>query len=135
MFTHLKVKRICNAFYISGKTMSVNAVANRFNKRVLMVDFPSLYGKKGGNGSDVIDLKGLFREAEMSDTASVVVALRSSAHTSLFSQPRAYLLSRHPPHRRYPSRPPSHVPDSSRDDSERPIAAATVSDITGVHRG
>ena len=75
------------------------------------------------------------REAEMSDTASAVVALRSSAHTSLFSQPRAYLLSRHPPHRHYPSRPPSHVPDSRRDDSERPIAAATVSDITGVHRG
>jgi hypothetical protein len=66
----------------TGKTMSVNAIATRFGKRVLMVDFPSLYGKKGN--SEVVDLKGLFREAEMSVGAGLALRLlnlRSRAHS------------------------------------------------------
>ena len=49
----------------TGKTMSVNAVAKHFGKRVLMVDFPSLQGKN--KGAEDVDLKGLFREAEMNN--------------------------------------------------------------------
>lgn len=53
----------------TGKTMTVHGVARRLNKRVLQVDFASLRGKHtGGGGEDVdADLRGLFREAEMSD--------------------------------------------------------------------
>ena len=48
--------------------MTVNAVANNLGKRVLLVDFPSLQGKARGDGSDTdADLRGLFREAEMSN--------------------------------------------------------------------
>lgn len=50
----------------TGKSMTVNAIANELGKRVLLVDFPSLQGKKQDDNSDA-DLRGLFREAEMSN--------------------------------------------------------------------
>lgn len=51
----------------TGKTMTVNAVAHHLGKRVLLVDFPSLQGKRQ-EGVDVdADLRGLFREADMSN--------------------------------------------------------------------
>ncbi|KAJ0393396.1 hypothetical protein P43SY_005410 [Pythium insidiosum] len=53
----------------TGKTMTVNAVAHHLGKRVLLVDFPSLQGKRQHHdGGEVdADLRGLFREAEMSN--------------------------------------------------------------------
>ncbi|GLE02341.1 hypothetical protein PINS_up018267 [Pythium insidiosum] len=53
----------------TGKTMTVNAVAHHLGKRVLLVDFPSLQGKqRHHDGGEVdADLRGLFREAEMSN--------------------------------------------------------------------
>ena len=53
----------------TGKTMTVNALARELGKRVLMVDFPSLTGKASrGDGGEVdADLRGLFREADMSN--------------------------------------------------------------------
>ena len=53
----------------TGKTMTVHGVANRLGKRVLQVDFASLRGKHSQGGGDDVDadLRGLFREAEMSD--------------------------------------------------------------------
>lgn len=50
----------------TGKTMTANAIAHYLNKRVLLVDFPSLQGKKQDADCDA-DLRGLFREAEMSN--------------------------------------------------------------------
>ncbi len=51
----------------TGKTMTVNAIANELQKKVLLVDFNSLINKKD-NGSDLeVDLKGLFRESKMSN--------------------------------------------------------------------
>jgi SpoVK/Ycf46/Vps4 family AAA+-type ATPase len=51
----------------TGKTMTVNAIANELGKKVLLVDFNSLVNKKD-NGSDLeVDLKGLFRESKMSN--------------------------------------------------------------------
>ena len=49
--------------------MTPNAgVARELKKRVLQVDFASLRGKHHQGGDDVdADLRGLFREAEMSD--------------------------------------------------------------------
>lgn len=52
----------------TGKTMTVNAVAHHLKKRVLLVDFPSLQGKRQDGGVDAdADLRGLFREADMSN--------------------------------------------------------------------
>lgn len=52
----------------TGKTMTVHGVARELKKRVLQVDFASLRGKHHQGGDDVdADLRGLFREAEMSD--------------------------------------------------------------------
>lgn len=53
----------------TGKTMTVNAIANYLKKKVLLVDFSSLLGKKDSSSSgDVeVDLKGLFRESKMSN--------------------------------------------------------------------
>ena len=53
----------------TGKTMTVNALAGYLGKKVLLVDFPSLMGRKGDapGGSMDADLRGLFREAEMSN--------------------------------------------------------------------
>ena len=48
--------------------MTVNAIAKEMGKKVLLVDFASLYGKRGdGTGSTDADLRGLFREALMSN--------------------------------------------------------------------
>ena len=49
----------------TGKTMTVNAIAKEMNKKVLLVDFASLYGKQRNDGSGSLDadLRGLFREA------------------------------------------------------------------------
>lgn len=49
----------------TGKTMTVNAVANELGKKVLMVDFNSLLNKKDGEAE--VDLKGLFRESKMNN--------------------------------------------------------------------
>lgn len=52
----------------TGKTMTVNAIANELSKSVLMVDFGSLSGKKDVSVNDMdADLRGLFREAQMSN--------------------------------------------------------------------
>uniref|UniRef100_K3WDU6 AAA+ ATPase domain-containing protein n=1 Tax=Globisporangium ultimum (strain ATCC 200006 / CBS 805.95 / DAOM BR144) TaxID=431595 RepID=K3WDU6_GLOUD len=51
----------------TGKTMTVNAVAHHLKKRVLLVDFPSLQGKRQEGVETDADLRGLFREAEMSN--------------------------------------------------------------------
>lgn len=51
----------------TGKTMTVNAVANELHKKVLLVDFPSLTGKKAEGDLDA-DLRGLFREAQVRAT-------------------------------------------------------------------
>ncbi|OQR96549.1 hypothetical protein ACHHYP_15424 [Achlya hypogyna] len=52
----------------TGKTMTVNAVAHHLKKRVLLVDFPSLQGKASADrGECDADLRGLFREADMSN--------------------------------------------------------------------
>lgn len=51
----------------TGKTMTVNAVAHHLKKRVLLVDFPSLQGKNRDGGEVDADLRGLFREADMSN--------------------------------------------------------------------
>ena len=48
----------------TGKTMTVNAVANELSKKVLLVDFPSLTGRKAEGDLDA-DLRGLFREAQV----------------------------------------------------------------------
>jgi SpoVK/Ycf46/Vps4 family AAA+-type ATPase len=50
----------------TGKTMTVNAVAKELKKKVLLVDFQSLLSRRGNNEAEV-DLKGLFREAKMSN--------------------------------------------------------------------
>jgi SpoVK/Ycf46/Vps4 family AAA+-type ATPase len=46
--------------------MTVNAVAKELKKKVLLVDFQSLLSRRGNNEAEV-DLKGLFREAKMSN--------------------------------------------------------------------
>ncbi|CAH0482292.1 unnamed protein product [Peronospora belbahrii] len=51
----------------TGKTMTVNAVAHHLKKRVLLVDFPSLHGKRQEGAEPDADLRGLFREADMSN--------------------------------------------------------------------
>lgn len=51
----------------TGKTMTVNAVAHHLKKRVLLVDFPSLQGKRQEGVETDADLRGLFREADMSN--------------------------------------------------------------------
>ncbi|KAF1790813.1 P-loop containing nucleoside triphosphate hydrolase [Phytophthora cactorum] len=51
----------------TGKTMTVNAVAHHLKKRVLLVDFPSLQGKRQEGMETDADLRGLFREADMSN--------------------------------------------------------------------
>lgn len=51
----------------TGKTMTVNAVADHLKKRVLLVDFPSLQGKRQEGVEVDADLRGLFREADMSN--------------------------------------------------------------------
>ncbi|CAI5705672.1 hypothetical protein KXD40_000820 [Peronospora effusa] len=51
----------------TGKTMTVNAVAHHLKKRVLLVDFPSLQGKRQEGAEPDADLRGLFREADMSN--------------------------------------------------------------------
>ncbi len=51
----------------TGKTMTVNAVAKHLNKRVLLVDFPSLHGKRQSDNDLDADLRGLFREADVSN--------------------------------------------------------------------
>jgi hypothetical protein len=51
----------------TGKTMTVNAVANHLQKRVLLVDFPSLHGKRQSESELDADLRGLFREADVSN--------------------------------------------------------------------
>lgn len=51
----------------TGKTMTVNAVAHHLKKRVLLVDFPSLQGKNREGVEVDADLRGLFREADMSN--------------------------------------------------------------------
>ena len=53
----------------TGKTMTVNAVARELGKKVLLVDFASLYGRRdAGSGSSLdADLRGLFREALMAN--------------------------------------------------------------------
>lgn len=51
----------------TGKTMTVNAVAHHMKKRVLLVDFPSLQGKRQEGMESDADLRGLFREADMSN--------------------------------------------------------------------
>uniref|UniRef100_M4C0F6 AAA+ ATPase domain-containing protein n=1 Tax=Hyaloperonospora arabidopsidis (strain Emoy2) TaxID=559515 RepID=M4C0F6_HYAAE len=51
----------------TGKTMTVNAVAHHLKKRVLLVDFPSLQGKRQEGVEADADLRGLFREADMSN--------------------------------------------------------------------
>ncbi|CEG40076.1 aaa domain containing protein [Plasmopara halstedii] len=51
----------------TGKTMTVNAVAHHLKKRVLLVDFPSLQGKRHEGMETDADLRGLFREADMSN--------------------------------------------------------------------
>lgn len=50
----------------TGKTMTVNAVAKELGKKVLLVDFQSLLSRRG-QGDAEVDLKGLFREAKMSN--------------------------------------------------------------------
>eukprot|EP00897_Mesotaenium_endlicherianum_P001050 jgi/Mesen1/10946/ME000096S10524 len=53
----------------TGKTMTVNALAHHLGKRVLMVDFQSLYSSSAGSRSEdqSNDLRGLFRDADMND--------------------------------------------------------------------
>ena len=51
----------------TGKTMSVNAIAKELGKKVLMVDFASLSGRKGEGSDTDADLRGLFREAQMNN--------------------------------------------------------------------
>ena len=50
----------------TGKTMTVNAIAKDLGKKVLLVDFGSLSGRKDGTEADA-DLRGLFREAHMNN--------------------------------------------------------------------
>lgn len=47
--------------------MTVNAVAKDLGKKVLLVDFGSLSGRKDGSADLDADLRGLFREAHMSN--------------------------------------------------------------------
>jgi SpoVK/Ycf46/Vps4 family AAA+-type ATPase len=48
--------------------MTVNAVANELGKKVLLVDFGGLAGRKSDGAGDLdADLRGLFREAKMSN--------------------------------------------------------------------
>nr|CCA15809.1 conserved hypothetical protein [Albugo laibachii Nc14] len=67
-FTHSSglVLLLCGASG-TGKTMTVNAVAQHLGKRVLLVDFPSLQGKRHEGVESDADLRGLVREAEMSN--------------------------------------------------------------------
>jgi SpoVK/Ycf46/Vps4 family AAA+-type ATPase len=52
----------------TGKTMTVNAIAKELKMKVLLVDFASLTGKRSEGGNDMdADLRGLFREAQMSN--------------------------------------------------------------------
>lgn len=52
----------------TGKTMTVNAIANELKKKVLLVDFNGLINKKDSSSGDLeVDLKGLFRESKMSN--------------------------------------------------------------------
>jgi len=48
--------------------MTVNAIAHEMKKKVLLVDFGGLTGRRSEAGSDMdADLRGLFREAQMSN--------------------------------------------------------------------
>jgi hypothetical protein len=51
----------------TGKTMTVNAIARELGKKVLMVDFSSLSGRRSEGSDTDADLRGLFREANMSN--------------------------------------------------------------------
>eukprot|EP00941_MAST-03F_sp_MAST-3F-sp1_P002859 g2859.t1 len=52
----------------TGKTLTVNALAAELGKRVLLVNFDILIGTRPSSlGAGQPNLKGLFREAEMSD--------------------------------------------------------------------
>ena len=51
----------------TGKTMTVNAIAKELGKKVLLVDFASLSGKRSEGNDMEADLRGLFREAQMSN--------------------------------------------------------------------
>mmetsp|Transcript_10019 Transcript_10019/g.15147 ORF Transcript_10019/g.15147 Transcript_10019/m.15147 type:complete len:1253 (+) Transcript_10019:82-3840(+) len=51
----------------TGKTMTVNAIAHDLGKKVLLVDFGGLSGRREGAGELDADLRGLFREAHMSN--------------------------------------------------------------------
>jgi hypothetical protein len=51
----------------TGKTMTVNAIAKDLGKKVLLVDFSSLVGRRDGVSELDADLRGLFREAHMSN--------------------------------------------------------------------
>ena len=54
----------------TGKTMTVNAIANELKKKVLLVDFNGLINKSSSSSSSgdlEVDLKGLFRESKMSN--------------------------------------------------------------------
>ena len=48
--------------------MTVNAVAKDLGKKVLLVDFGGLAGRKSDGGGELdADLRGLFREAKISN--------------------------------------------------------------------
>ena len=47
--------------------MTVNAIAHDLGKKVLLVDFGGLSGRREGAGELDTDLRGLFREAHMSN--------------------------------------------------------------------
>ncbi|KAJ7523017.1 hypothetical protein O6H91_18G034900 [Diphasiastrum complanatum] len=53
----------------TGKTMTVNALAQHLGKRVLLVDFHSLHSITGASSRDdhSADVRGLFRDADMND--------------------------------------------------------------------
>ena len=54
----------------TGKTLMVNALAHHLQKRVLLVNFKTLYshhGQENGHEEDGSNVLKLFREAEMSD--------------------------------------------------------------------
>ena len=51
----------------TGKTLMVNALAAHLQKRVLLVNFKTLYHQGEGHEEDGSNVLKLFREAEMSD--------------------------------------------------------------------
>lgn len=59
---------LLNVFSGTGKTMTVNAIAKHLGKKVLLVDFGGLSGRRtDGSGDLDADLRGLFREAQMNN--------------------------------------------------------------------